>query len=152
MEEEASRAHICERGTTQYEIVSLCACALAHTERKRARARERARESERYLKGMSAAGERERERAYASAASGSSAQAATDTLLIDTDTVVVFGSISGEAISTFDVGTTQEGTVWCRAAAALQFARGFVNPEHAKKLLSKMLLEDGVPDGFQRGW
>ena len=120
--------------------------------RARAHARERARESERYLKGMSAAGERERERAYASAASGSSAQAATDTLLIDTDTVVVFGSISGEAISTFDVGTTQEGTVWCRAAAALQFARGFVNPEHAKKLLSKMLLEDGVPDGFQRGW
>jgi hypothetical protein len=86
------------------------------------------------------------------AASGSSAQVASDNLLIDTDTVVAFGSISGEAISTLDVGTTPEGTVWFHAAAALQFARGFVNPEHAKKLLSKMLLEDCVPDWFQRGW
>jgi hypothetical protein len=40
-----------------------------------------------------------------------------------------------------DVGTTPEGTAWFRAAAALQFARGFVNPEHAKNLLSKMLSE-----------
>ena len=83
------------------------------------------------------------------AASGSSAQAAADALLIDTDTVVAFGSISGEASGTLDVGTTPEGTAWFRAAAALQFARGFVNPEHAKNLLSKMLSEDGVPDGFR---
>jgi hypothetical protein len=85
------------------------------------------------------------------AASGSSAQAAADALLIDTDTVVAFGSISGEASGTLDVGTTPEGTAWFRAAAALQFARGFVNPEHAKNLLSKMLSEDGVPDGFRKG-
>ena len=46
------------------------------------------------------------------AASGSSAQAAADALLIDTDTVVAFGSISGEASGTLDVGTTPEGTTW----------------------------------------
>jgi hypothetical protein len=67
-------------------------------------------------------------------AAGGPAQAVADALLIDTD-----------------VGTTPEGTAWFRAAAALQFARGFVNPEHAKNLLSKMLSEDGVPDGFRKG-
>ena len=75
------------------------------------------------------------------AASGSSAQAAADALLIDTDTNVAFESISGEAFGALDVGTTPEGNAWFRAAAALQFARGFVNPESAKNLLSKMLLE-----------
>ena len=75
------------------------------------------------------------------AASGSPAQAAADALLIDTGTNVAFESISGEASGTLDVGTTPEGTAWFRAAAALQFARGFVNPEHAKNLLSKMLSE-----------
>ncbi len=85
------------------------------------------------------------------AASGSSAQAAADALLINTDTVVAFGSISGEASGTLDVGTTPEGTAWFRAAAALQFARGFVNPESTKKLLSEMLSEGSVPDGFRKG-
>jgi hypothetical protein len=51
-----------------------------------------------------------------------------------------------------DVGITSEGTVWFRAASALQFARGFANEEHARKLLSQTLAEgDGVPDEFQRG-
>ena len=75
------------------------------------------------------------------AASGSSAQAAADALLIDTDTNVAFESISGEAIGALDVGTSPEGNAWFRAAAALQFARGFVNPESAKNLLSEMLSE-----------
>ena len=77
------------------------------------------------------------------AASGSSAQAAADALLIDTGTNVAFESISGEAIGALDVGTSPEGNAWFRAAAALdlQFARGFVNPESAKNLLSEMLSE-----------
>ena len=75
------------------------------------------------------------------AASRSSAQAAADALLIDTDTNVAFESISGEAIGALDVGTSPEGNAWFRAAAALQFARGFVNPESAKNLLSEMLSE-----------
>jgi hypothetical protein len=50
-----------------------------------------------------------------------------------------------------DVGTTPEGTIWFRVRPAVQFARGFLNPESAKTLLSKMISEDGVPDGFRKG-
>lgn len=53
---------------------------------------------------------------------------------------------------TMHVGMTPDGWVWFRAAAAVQFAQGFANVEHARKLLSKAHDdEDGVPDGFQRG-
>jgi hypothetical protein len=73
-------------------------------------------------------------------------------MLIDTDTVVAFGRVSGDAICTLDVGTTPKGTLWFCEDASLQFVRGFVNPEHANKLMFKMISEDCVSDGFQRGW
>ena len=34
---------------------------------------------------------------------------------------------------------------------AVQFAWGFLNPESAKTVLSKMFSEDGVPDGIRKG-
>ena len=84
-------------------------------------------------------------------AAGGPAQAVADALLIDTDTNVAFGNISGEDSRTMDVGTTPEGTIWFRVRPAVQFAWGFLNPESAKTLLSKMISEDGVPDGFRKG-
>ena len=77
-------------------------------------------------------------------AAGGPAQAVADALLIDTDTNVAFGNISGEDSRTMDVGTTPEGTIWFRVRPAVQFAWGFLNPESAKTLLSKMISEDGV--------
>jgi len=84
-------------------------------------------------------------------AAGGPAQAVADALLIDTDTNVAFGNISGEHSRTMDVGTTPEGTIWFRVRPAVQFAWGFLNPESAKTVLSKMFSEDGVPDGIRKG-
>ena len=65
-------------------------------------------------------------------AAGGPAQAVADALLIDTDTNVAFGNISGEDSRTMDVGTTPEGTIWFRVRPAVQFTWGFLNPESAK--------------------
>ena len=83
-------------------------------------------------------------------AAGGPAQAVADALLIDTDTNVAFGNISGEDSRTMDVWTTPEGTIWFRVRPAVQFAWGFLNPESAKTLLSKMLSED--PSALYGHW
>ena len=86
------------------------------------------------------------------ASSGSSAQAIADALLIDAGTSVAFGSVPGAVSGAMDVGTTPDGRLWFRAVLAVQFARGFMNEEHARTLLSKTVQEgDGVPNGFHRG-
>jgi hypothetical protein len=90
---------------------------------------------------------------FAMAASrGSSAQAIADALLIDAGTSVAFGSVPGAVSGAMDVGTTPDGRLWFHAVLAVQFARGFMNEEHARTLLSKTVQEgDGVPNGFHRG-
>jgi hypothetical protein len=84
-------------------------------------------------------------------AAGGPAQAVADALLIDTDTIVAFGNISGEDSRTMDVGTTPEGTIWFRVRPAVGVSESRERENSAVQDALGGRCARRVPEGLMEG-